>query len=100
MRQLPVQNHLTCHGLWFVTSDFIKTAERIIYWLNIAILANSLVQAALEKDFEKYRREQRAALSNRLRKRRAAKEEALRNAGATKAETASAWKSLDFDDER
>lgn len=57
-------------------------------------------QAALDKELEQHSRDQRAALTGRLRKRKAAKEEALRHAGAGEEETAAAMQAFDFDADR
>lgn len=53
-----------------------------------------------EKELEEHHRDQRAALSGRLRKRRLAKQDALRKAGAGEEEMAAAMKAMDFEDER
>ncbi len=58
------------------------------------------LQAALDKELEEHCRDQRAALASRLRKRKAAKKESLRRAGAGEEETAAAMQALDFDSER
>lgn len=57
-------------------------------------------QAVLDKELEQHCRDQRVALASRLRKRKAAKEEALRRAGAGEEETAAAMQALEFDAER
>ena len=57
-------------------------------------------KAVHEKELEEYCRDQRAALSGRLRKRRSAKQEALRKAGVGEEEMAAAMKAADFEDER
>lgn len=57
-------------------------------------------QAAVNKELEEHSRDQRAALASRLRERKAAKEEALRRAGAGEEEVAAAMQALDFDAER
>lgn len=58
------------------------------------------LQAALDKEMEQHCRDQRVALASRLRKRKAAKEEALRRAGAGEEEITAAMQALDFDGER
>lgn len=54
----------------------------------------------MEKDLDQHRRDQRQALSDRLRKRKAAQKEALQRAGAGTEETAAAMKVLEVDGER
>ncbi|CAM9142208.1 unnamed protein product, partial [Sphacelaria rigidula] len=54
----------------------------------------------LEKDLDQHRRDQRKALSDRLRKRKAAQAEALQRAGAGAEETVAAMKALESDSER
>lgn len=58
------------------------------------------LQAALEKDLEQHCRDQRAALASRLRKKKAAKEESLRWAGAGAEETVAAMQAEEFEAER
>ncbi|CAM9892070.1 unnamed protein product, partial [Ectocarpus sp. 13 AM-2016] len=55
---------------------------------------------ALEKELKQHCKDQRAALANRLRKRKAAKEESLCRAGAGEEETAAALQTLEFEAER
>lgn len=57
-------------------------------------------QDVLEKDLDQHRRDQRKALSDRLRKRKAAQAEALQRAGAGAEETVAAMKALESDNER
>ena len=54
----------------------------------------------MEKKLQEHRRDQTAALRNRLSQRRAAMEKALLRAGAGEEETAEAMKALAFEEER
>ncbi|CAM9214458.1 unnamed protein product, partial [Scytosiphon promiscuus] len=56
--------------------------------------------AELDKELEQHCRDQRAALTGRLRKKKAVKEEALRRAGAGEEETAAAMEAFDFEADR
>ncbi|CAM9391070.1 unnamed protein product, partial [Pylaiella littoralis] len=56
--------------------------------------------AILDMKMEQHCRDQRVTLASRLRKRKAAKEEALRRAGAGEEEIVAAMQALDFEGER
>lgn len=76
-----------------------------LFWLYAFEIMTSRIdsvnqQAILDMEMEQHCRDQRVTLASRLRKRKAAKEEALRRAGAGEEEIVAAMQALDFEGER